>query len=33
LTGGKDFNIWLINGNNGDYVNCFAGHEGEVMNA
>jgi ribosome assembly protein SQT1 len=33
MTGGKDFNIWLFNGNNGDYVNCFSGHEDEVLSA
>ena len=33
LAGGKDFNIWMFNGNNGDYVNCFSGHEEEVLQA
>lgn len=33
LTGGKDYMIWMFNGVNGEYINCFSGHEDEVTSA
>jgi len=33
LCGGKDYMIWLMNGSTGDYLACFAGHEGDILNA
>lgn len=26
LAGGKDFNLWLFNGQNGEFMNCMSGH-------
>jgi WD40 repeat protein len=33
LTGGKDYMIWMFNGQNGEFLSCFAGHEDEVLDA
>lgn len=33
LTGGKDYMVWMFNGSNGEFLNCFTGHEGEVTRA
>ena len=33
LTGGKDNLIWMLNGMNGQYINCFSGHKEEVIQA
>lgn len=33
MTGGKDYLIWLYNGANGTFINCLAGHEGEIFQA
>jgi WD40 repeat protein len=33
LAGGKDFMIWMFNGQNGEFLSCFAGHEGDVLAA
>ena len=33
LTGGKDYMIWMFNGQNGEFLSCFSGHEGDVIQA
>jgi angio-associated migratory cell protein len=33
LTGGKDNLIWLLNGANGNFIGCLAGHKAEVLMA
>ena len=31
LTGGKDYMVWMFNGQNGEFLACLTGHEDEVL--
>eukprot|EP00350_Pseudokeronopsis_sp_OXSARD2_P009809 CAMPEP_0170543388 /NCGR_PEP_ID=MMETSP0211-20121228/2511_1 /TAXON_ID=311385 /ORGANISM="Pseudokeronopsis sp., Strain OXSARD2" /LENGTH=260 /DNA_ID=CAMNT_0010846731 /DNA_START=386 /DNA_END=1168 /DNA_ORIENTATION=- len=33
ICGGKDYMIWMFNGQSGEYLSSFAGHEDEVLSA